>query len=887
MLNLNASDASYVPVTTSRQAIYATIGTISSAPPRQVAMSGSLLELLVQSKLRREPPAMAELAGGLPVLNLTLNPPLAFSNDTLLAYDNFTEKMLTDGVLALSSEPNGWNQHIRPNIRVQTISASAVSFIVPPSLSYAITAPETVLVHLPKSLLAYEGAGSLASIAPASDHIVAEPLVVAPPRPTLRLREDGDLFFFFDKAGWFPERELTVPVTGAVTAKELREARQPKNMTLVLRTPSGELSDTWLPSLTGEMVVGAMQSAQSEPNGWNAIIRFGAPPSLTISNETLVIQWPTNQFASYAPRSPELIHVSLPPEAVRSGVPLFVGSFVISVDAGSVALSDGPGSRLLVQAYESDLRSSASHSLDVTLSGDTWLPSVGLDGGASALLLQGVSSAQSEPGGWNQAVQPLLTSADVVRLDAQTVRLTIPQRANYDVVMPETLSFSLAPGATFGTLSPGAGFVPPTLAAPQTLVVQPSSGLGRFGGDLMTLGNDASIQAAAALTLRLTLIGDLWKAGLETNAVAKAALLNGLRSAQGEARGWNAIVLPKLLSSPELVQLVSDTAIEITIPSLLNYDISAAETISAVVPPEAVASGQVAFFALPFLIYPAAPKAVVALKDDGSSGNIISLGLGSDLSRMALNEVAIQAAADVHLMVTLSGTTLSDDLGVTTSAAGVTTTLAVLAGLQPTGAIETLGWRSMVSPLFGIGDITVLSPTRFDIRVPQAGSYRLAAPESIELTIPSVAVQYAVAPVLATPPLVVSPSGAYAELGGTLLQPGMNSVAALRTSSLTITITLSGADWGLSQANAIPTTDLLAGIRSAQDEPANNAIAPLLSARYVTRSATCAPSSSRCRPCQLRRLEAETLRSRFRASTQRMRELGRCCTTIRSSRAPC
>ena len=41
-----------------------------------------------------------------------------------------------------------------------------------------------------------------------------------------------------------------------------------------------------------------------------------------------------------------------------------------------------------------------------------------------------------EPGG--AAVQPLLTSANLVRLDAHTVRLTIPQRANYDIITPET-----------------------------------------------------------------------------------------------------------------------------------------------------------------------------------------------------------------------------------------------------------------------------------------------------------------------------------------------------------------------------------------------------------------------------------------------------------------
>ena len=77
------------------------------------------------------------------------------------------------------------------------------------------------------------------------------------------------------------------------------------------------------------------------------------------------------------------------------------------------------------------------------------MPSIGIEGKASSQLLRGLASAQSEATGWNAAVQPLLTSADLFRRDAHTVVLTLPQRANYDVDAPETLSLTIPQSALY------------------------------------------------------------------------------------------------------------------------------------------------------------------------------------------------------------------------------------------------------------------------------------------------------------------------------------------------------------------------------------------------------------------------------------------------------
>ena len=61
-----------------------------------------------------------------------------------------------------------------------------------------------------------------------------------------------------------------------------------------------------------------------------------------------------------------------------------------------------------------------------------------------------------------------------------------------------------------------------------------------------------------------------------------AALLSGVRSAQSEPAGWNAIVVPAL---QELNVARTGTLVLVTIPRVPTYDITAPETISLTLPP--------------------------------------------------------------------------------------------------------------------------------------------------------------------------------------------------------------------------------------------------------------------------------------------------------------
>ena len=81
------------------------------------------------------------------------------------------------------------------------------------------------------------------------------------------------------------------------------------------------------------------------------------------TNSSLVLTWAAGAFASYAPRTPEVVRFSLPTEATRSRQPLHVGQFAITVDAGSVSMSGS----LMTNAHEAAVRSVTPYSLQFTL----------------------------------------------------------------------------------------------------------------------------------------------------------------------------------------------------------------------------------------------------------------------------------------------------------------------------------------------------------------------------------------------------------------------------------------------------------------------------------------------------------------------------------------
>ena len=91
--------------------------------------------------------------------------------------------------------------------------------------------------------------------------------------------------------------------------------------------------------------------------------------------------------ATYLPRAPETISLSIPAEAVQSAVAYpptpALGGFIVSVDAGAAKLSLRLGAHTtpVGATDERFFRSAEGHTLSIELTGgDTWRPGVGLGG---------------------------------------------------------------------------------------------------------------------------------------------------------------------------------------------------------------------------------------------------------------------------------------------------------------------------------------------------------------------------------------------------------------------------------------------------------------------------------------------------------------------------
>ena len=84
-----------------------------------------------------------------------------------------------------------------------------------------------------------------------------------------------------------------------------------------------------------------------------------------------------------------------------------------------------------------------AHTLEFTLVGDAWAPSVGVPGAPTTALLGSLRSAQNEPQGWNNVVLPALTADNVERRSDTLVVITLPISTNYSILKPETLRITL------------------------------------------------------------------------------------------------------------------------------------------------------------------------------------------------------------------------------------------------------------------------------------------------------------------------------------------------------------------------------------------------------------------------------------------------------------
>jgi hypothetical protein len=146
--------------------------------------------------------------------------------------------------------------------------------------------------------------------------------------------------------------------------------------------------------------------------------------------------------------------------------------------------------------------------------------------------------------------------------------------------------------------------VPPSSSPPVTAALT-----GTMTADLYE-----SEIVAGGQTLLITLTNDTWVASGTAFNAQRQNILNGISSAQSEATGWNA--LQSGLAVTDVVR-TSATVVTITLDALATYAITAAETLTVVVPGTAVNATHAITADTTLTIIVGAPASSGTLVDDG------------------------------------------------------------------------------------------------------------------------------------------------------------------------------------------------------------------------------------------------------------------------------
>lgn len=98
---------------------------------------------------------------------------------------------------------------------------------------------------------------------------------------------------------------------------------------------------------------------------------------------------------------------------------------------------------------------STGGSLTITLSNDTWIAAgtgpIGTIAQSDAIV-NGITSLQSETGGWNAQIRDVLTYTSLARTSSTVATLTVPATAGYSITENETIAATI-PNAVLTTSS--------------------------------------------------------------------------------------------------------------------------------------------------------------------------------------------------------------------------------------------------------------------------------------------------------------------------------------------------------------------------------------------------------------------------------------------------
>ena len=84
-----------------------------------------------------------------------------------------------------------------------------------------------------------------------------------------------------------------------------------------------------------------------------------------------------------------------------------------------------------------------SETIIITLTGDTWVASVGADNAITTALIAGIDSDGSETAGWDAEVKGNMVFGDVTRTSSTVVTIILAAESAFDITLPETVTVTI------------------------------------------------------------------------------------------------------------------------------------------------------------------------------------------------------------------------------------------------------------------------------------------------------------------------------------------------------------------------------------------------------------------------------------------------------------
>lgn len=534
-------------------------------------------------------------------------------------------------------------------------------------------------------------------------------------------------------------------------------------------------NDIWLGAATFDAqrqnIIDGLTASTDQTLGWNNIVRdtdLDVGDVVRTSDTVVTITLPASP--TYAVTQDEVIQPTIPATALQnSSIAVNTGS-TFSVTALSPAATLQIGGTA-AGALESEIVTGGK-TVTLTVTNDTWVDGASFDAQRQGIIDLLIATT-NQTNGWNNEVPNEIALTDVVRTSDLIVTITLPAIADYVTVTDE----SVYGGAPNGSLTTTA--VPLSSLMSIAILSEAGAPSALFSGTITTAVESEIV--TGGLTIIITLTDDTWIAA-GTGPIGTIAetdsIIDALIATASETLGWNNVVVPGI-ETTDLVRN-SNTVATITLDAEATYQINSSEAVGMDIPNEVLVTSVL----------------------DLTVANTFGI-LAQQPAQAYLGGALVLPTKEVHIVLggrSLTITLVSDTWKAAASGPiGETAdTQAIIDGLVSAQS-EGSGWNVEVIAALSPSDIVRTTDTVATIiAFPAVAGYAITADEVITCTVPVAALNFGIAPIVASPVIDIAEDvPVTAVLSGTCLT---STAGDIRDQGCTVILTLAEDSWAASGA---------------------------------------------------------------------------------------